>query len=347
MSNVTPIASPLTSYAEPNFSLIAQSTKDISRLAVFQSENLMAVMDKAQRASRYALDLDKVMGEKLVSISTQAQNLDFTELFNQLAEIDSEIAKGKLSASELKAAKEAREEQSDLFATQIRNIKAQLRSAAGDVKQTAGEVRAVVLAERTQEALKHQEELQPKLSKSIADKRAAWKSLDEDRSKIVAAQDVIRARNLIDIYKDFIPKDLEKIDLKKPEAEAIRLGVEVLKKLMGEVSEGFKYSDLADRRRAFDTQIDQLDTDIKELIAEQLANDALISDLRAVMTIDDKRDAVLGEADKLPTAFSGFADELDKLNGPAVTEASVTRVVNAIKTYTANCLDARNRVIIT
>lgn len=66
MSNVTPIA-PLTSYSEPDFSLIAQSTKDISRLAVFQTEKLMSVMDKAQRASGYALDLDKVMGEGLVN----------------------------------------------------------------------------------------------------------------------------------------------------------------------------------------------------------------------------------------------------------------------------------------
>ncbi|MGF6658873.1 hypothetical protein QF000_000517 [Paraburkholderia atlantica] len=347
MSNVTSIASSLTSYSEPDFSLIAQSTKDISRLAVFQSEKLMAVVDNAQRASGYVLDLDKVMGETLVSVSTQAQNLDFTELFSQVAEIDREIAKGKLSAEELKAANEAREEQSDLFATQNRNIKAELRSAAGAVRQKADEVRAVVLVERTQEALAHQEKLQQKLSKSVADKRAARRSLDEDRSKIIAAQAVIRARNLIDVYKDFIPKDLEKLDLKKPEAEAIRLGVEVLKRLMGEVSEGFKYSDLADQRKTFDRQIDKLDIDIKDLIAEQRANDPLMSDLRAVVTIDDKRAAVLGEAGKLPAAFSGFADELDKLNGPAVTEASVTKVVNAIKTYTTNCLDARNRVIIT
>ena len=347
MSNVTPFASPLTSYSEPDFSLIVQSTKDISRLAVFQTDKMMAVMDKAQRVSGYARNLDNVLGDELVSVSTKAQNLDFAVLFSQLAEIDRELAKGKLSPADVKAAQEARAEQTGLFAIQISDIKAKLRLAAAEVREKADEVRGVVLAERTQETLTQQQNRQPDLSKSIADTRATWKSIDGDRSKIIAAQDVIRARNIVDIFKDFIPKDLEKVDLKKPEVEAIRLGVEVLKKIMGEVSEGFKYSDLADQRKVLDGQIEQLDRDIHGLIAEQQANDALISDLSAVMAIDAKRDALIIEVNKLPVAFSGFADEVERLNGPAVTEASVTKLLGTIKSYAANCLDARNRVIIT
>ncbi|RZL88854.1 MAG: hypothetical protein EOP82_21540 [Variovorax sp.] len=346
MSNVTPLTPSLT-YAEPDFALIAQSTKDISRLAVFQTPKMMAVMDKAQRASTNALALDPVLGEKLVAISTKAQNLDFRELFGQLAEIDQELAKGKLSPADVKAAQGAREELTGLFGTQISDIKATLRNAATGVKQKLGEISAIVLSERTQETLTQQEQRKPELVSAIAAKRAAWKGLDGDRAKIIAAQDVIRARNIVDIYKDFIPKDLEKVDLKKPEAEAIRLGVEVLKKIMGEISEGFKYSDLADQRKALDSQIEQLDSDILALVAEQRENDALIGDLSAVISIDGKRNALIGEVNKLPSAFTGFADELDKLSGTAVTEASVTKILSSIKTYAANCLDARNRVIIT
>ncbi|MDM0116129.1 alpha-xenorhabdolysin family binary toxin subunit B [Variovorax sp. J22R133] len=347
MSNVTPIATAVTSYAEPDFNLIVQSTKDISRLAVFQTDKMMAVMDKAQRASGYALGLDKALGDQLVAVSTKAQSLDFSEIFSQIEEIDGEIAKGKLSPSEVKAAKEAREEQEGLFAQRIVDLKATLRGAASQLNQKAAEVRGVVLAERTQETLTQQEQRRPELVKAIADKRDEWKSLDADRKKIIDAQDVIRARGLIDIYKDYIPKDLEKVDLKKPEAEAIRLGVELLKKIMGEVSEGFKYSDLADQRKVFDGKIEQLDRDIQGLVAEQRANDALISDLSAVMAIDAKRNDLVGEANKVPVALTGFAAELDALNGPAVTEASVSKVMRSITTYTANCLDARNRVVIT
>src|SRR4030095_2853990 len=140
MSNVTPIASAITSYPEPDFGLIVQSTKYISRLAAFQTDKMMAVMDKAQRASTYALALDPVLGEELVSISTKAQNLDFRELFGQLAEIDSELAKGKLSPAEVKAAQGAREELTGLFAGQISDIKGKLRNAATHVKQKAAEI---------------------------------------------------------------------------------------------------------------------------------------------------------------------------------------------------------------
>ncbi|WP_144138314.1 alpha-xenorhabdolysin family binary toxin subunit B [Paraburkholderia sp. BCC1884] len=347
MSNVTPLVSPTTGYSEPDFHLIAQSTKDISRLAVFQTDKLMIIMDKAKRASGYALDLDKAMAEALVSVSTQAQSLDFREIFGQLAEIDAEIAKGKLSPADIKELEAAREEQSGLFGTRISGMKSKLRNGAAQVIEKANEVRGVVLAERTKELLAQQEQRQPELSNAVVAKRASWKAIDADRAKIIEAQDVIRARGIVDIYKDFIPKDLEKIDLKKPEAEAIRLGVEVLKKIMGEISEGFKYSDLANQRKVFDARIETLDVEIQELIAEQRANDILISDLSAVMAIDGKRDALLGEANKLPLAFSGFADELDRLNGPAVTEASASKLLGAIGNYTAKCLSARNSVIVT
>lgn len=346
MSNVATFASPYPSYSEPNFSTIAQSTKDISRLAVFRSAKLMAVMDKAQRASGYALDLNNVVGEELVALSAKIQNLDFGDLFDQLAEIDRELAKPGLSAQEVQEIQTAREELVGVFANGIRETRAKLRQSAGRISQKAAEVSGVVLAERTRESLADHQKRQPDIIKAIAEKRAEWTKLDDDRSKIIGAQDVIRARNIADIAKDFIPKDLEKLDLKKPEVEAIRLGVEVLKKVLGEVSEGFKYSDLADQRKVFDGKIEQLDGEIHDLLEDQKQNGALVDDLTAVITIDDKRNTVVSEVGKLPTAFTGFADELDKLSGTSVTQANVDRLVGAIKSYVGDAIEARNKVII-
>ena len=306
MSNVATFASPYPSYSEPDFKTIAQSTKDISRLAVFRSAKLMAVMDKAQRASGYALDLNNVVGAELVALSTKVGNLDFGDLFGQLAAIDGEVAKPGLSAQDVQDLQDAREELVGLFANSIRDTKAQLRQSAIKITEKSAEVSGVVLAERTRETLTDHENRQPGIIQAIAEKRAAWTKLDEDRGKIIAAQDVIRARNIADIAKDFIPKDLEKLDLTKPEVEAVRLGVEVLKKILGEVSEGFKYSDLANQRKAFDGKIDKLDGEIRDLLEDQTQNDAQIADLTAVITIDDKRNTVVSEVGKLPTAFNGF-----------------------------------------
>jgi hypothetical protein len=332
---------------EPDFGLIAQSTKDISRLAFFQTDKMQGVQEKAQRVSAYALDLQTILGEELVSLSTKVQNLDFRELFSQFAEIDQELAKGTLSAKDSVAAKEARAELEGLFGSGISETKGKLRAAALKVQQKAAEISGVVLAERTEETLKRHQALKPGFVKAIGEKVAAREKLIEDRSKIIAAQDVIRAKNIADTFKEFIPKDLEKLDMTKPEAEAIRLGVEVLKKILGEVSEGFKYADLADQRKVLDGKIDEVDGGIKALQDEQRENDALVDDLLKVMTIDSKRDVLMNEVNKLPVAWSGFADGLEKLSGSEVTEASVTRLLNTIKSYLGNCLDARNRVIIT
>jgi len=306
----------------------------------------MAVMDKAQRASGYALDLNTAIGEELVAVSTKLQNLDFSDLFSQLSEIDDELAKGTLKPDDIREAQAARQELEGVFANGIRDTKGKLRQGAARLVDKTAELTGVVLAERTREVLSQHQERQPAIIQAIADKRAAWKALDADRAKIIAAQDVIRSRNIADVIKDFIPKDLEKLDLKKPEVEAIKMGVEVLKKILGEVSEGFKYSDLADQRLSFDNKIAKLDGEIQDLIDEQTKNDLLVEDLKAVMSVDDKRDAVAAEANKLTTAFSGFADALDKLNGSAVTEASVNRLLGTIKSYVGNCLSARNKVII-
>ncbi len=346
MTDVTTFTSPNTSYPEPDFGLIAQTTKDISRLAIFQTDKMKGVTEKAERVSAYALDLQTILGEELVPLSTNVQSLDFTELFSSLTEIDRELASGKLSAEDTEEAKAAREELVGIFGAGIRGTRTKLRTAATRIQEKATEIGRVVLAERAQETLNRHLEKQPKLVTAIADKRDAREKIDADRAKIIAAQDVIRARNIADIIKDFIPKDLEKLDLKKPEVEAVKLGVEVLKKILGEVSEGFKYSDLADQRKVLDGKIEELNLGIDALLADQRENDALVGDLEAVMKIDSRRAALVKEVNKLPVALSGFADQLEKLSGSAVTEASVTKLLGTIKSYLGNCLDARNKVIV-
>ena len=163
MSTVAKLTSPNPSFPEPDFGLIAQSTKDISRLAVFTTDKLMAVMDKAQRASAYALDLQTVIGEELVALSTKVQNLDFKDLFSQLAEIDDELAKGNLSTEDTEAAKAARQELADVFGGGIGETKGKLRTAASRVQQKAAETGGVVLAERAAEILKQHQSRQPEL----------------------------------------------------------------------------------------------------------------------------------------------------------------------------------------
>jgi hypothetical protein len=308
---------------------------------------MMAVMDKAQRASGYALDLQTIVGEELVSLSAKVQNLDFRDLFGQLTEIDGELAKGTLNAEERQAAMEAREELAGVFANGIRDTRTKLRDAAKRIQDKAAEVSGVVLAERTRDLLAQHQQQQPQLKQQIDKKREKWDELDKDRAKIIAAQDVIRSRNIADIMKDFIPKDLEKIDLKKPEAEAIRLGVEVLKKILGEVSEGFKYSDLANQRKVLDDQIGELDREIRQLVDEQDVNDRLVGDLSAVIAIDQKRSELMTEINKLAAAFSGFDDEVGSLSGTAVNEKAISRLLDSMRSYFGNCLNARNKTIVT
>ncbi|XZG68810.1 alpha-xenorhabdolysin family binary toxin subunit B [Chitinibacteraceae bacterium HSL-7] len=346
MSNVTQISSWPARYDEPDFRLILQSAKDISRLVIFHSDQNSNVMEKAQRISTYCLELDRLVAERLSGIATKAAELDCRELFQFLSEIDHELSGGKLSSDERLSANSARKELLSQLEMQLMDLYASLDEARSDIQKKSGEIQSVILAERIQSSREHHEAIILRGNREISEKRDEQKSLAENRDKLIAAQDVIRARNIADMYKDFIPDNLDKIDLKNPEVEAIRQAVVVLKKILGEVSEGFRYIDLADQRQALDKKIGHISEEIQAIQKELDGSDRVLRDLKSIAEIDDRRRALLAEVGKLIGTLSGLGKELEAVGDSVITESGVGRIAKKVGDYAGRCLNARSGVIL-
>lgn len=349
MATVSKFTPGSASYPEPDFGVLAQATKDISRLRIFKTKSFPVLQEKAQTVTDRVFAMQDLIGSELIALSTDVQKLRFTKTVQQIAEIDEELKKG---ASD--AATEARGELVEYIGNTLGGSATMFRGSARKVQSLSDDIGGVVIAERAEDELARYKSRREELDKAIAAKEAEEKGLREDRAKIIASQDVIREKNLADIYKDYIPsgKDLKKPDKENPEAEAIEQATEVLKKMLGNVSEGFKYSDLADARKKLDAQIDEVMKEKQALQSDRAANDDVLGDLDRIMEIHDKRLLVIGEAAKLSTAWTRFPDEVEdeveNFDGSVVGSQvdEVDHLVRGMDDYLTRCIDKRNKVVI-
>jgi hypothetical protein len=341
MATVDKFTTTSASYPEPDFGVLGQATKDISRLNIFKTRTFPALQEKAQIVTDRVFAMHDLIGSELIALSTNVQSLDLMDTVQQIAEIDEELKVGARDALT-----EARGDLVGFISDSLGTSATKFSESAGKVQSKSDDIGEVVIVERAEDELARYQSRREALEKAIAEKEAEEKALREDRAKIIAGQDVIREKNIADIFKDYIPsgKDLKKLDLENPEAEAIEQATELLKKMLGTVSEGFKYSDLADARKKLDAKIDEVVKEKRALQSDLAADDDVLGDLNGVMDIHEKRSLVIGEAEKLSTAWMRFSDEVENLDGSQVSEVNI--LVRKMDDYLTRCIAKRNQVVV-
>jgi len=347
-AKVTKFATDSVNYPEPDFQVIYQAIKDISRDPFFNTDEMIILQDKAKRAADYSLALRDLLDTKMVELATKLKGVDESENFSTIAAIDSELAKGTLSESDTKAAKEAREQIQQQINGALSSVLDAFNTAIDEVQSKLDDIGNVVIAERAEDKIKKQQGYQKDLNDQIEEKEAYKKELEKNRDKIIESQDVIRERNIADMFKDYIPgaDDLKGLDLKAPEVEAVKQGAELAKKILGNVSEGLKYSQLTDARRDLDHKIDGVRKEISDLNGQRQAVEALIDDLGKVMNIDKNKKILISEVAKLVSAWTLFAGQMQNLDTTGAAEQNITKNIAGMRTYLDDLNEKRLKVII-
>ncbi|WP_304952573.1 alpha-xenorhabdolysin family binary toxin subunit B [Xenorhabdus sp. BG5] len=210
------------------------------------------------------------------------------------------------------------------------------------------DIRNMVIAERLGELLTQTESQKAKLLSDIESKAEKRNKLDVERAKIIESQDVIRENNIADMFKDFIPSasDIDGLDFTQPKKEAIKQaikqGVEIARKILGKVSEGLKYIDLADARMKLSDQIDQVIKESDALKVTLRETEQRLSGLKDVMQIEAERTIMLAEAVKLVQAWNAFATQLHRLSGNKVDQKYLTSLINDQLDFLANLTSQYN-----
>ncbi|MBK5554033.1 alpha-xenorhabdolysin family binary toxin subunit B [Pseudomonas sp. TH03] len=346
MNTVTAIDTHLIPYIDVK--KIIQTIRDVSRLASFRQDRADVLQDRAQRVAAYLNNIDQTMRESFPVLLTALNSASGQSYFDALAELNDALARNDLTSQDR-----------DMVSEEILNIKGNIEAMLAGVEAKftdrsrflENEVRSlykVEIDERADEPLKVARERKARLLVALNDHSLSKATCVEQRDTLIKAQDVIREFNLADMYKDYIPdsKALDGLDMENPKKEAVKQGVELVRKVLGVVSGGIKYIELATSRNNLDKEIQAL-TQLMEGLNKNLqtAEDAL-SDINAVVEIGRQRRVVGEEVIAVVGVWLGFSMSLDKLKSTDYTQSELSRFLNRYKTHLEGLTADYNSIMI-
>ncbi|SFU70869.1 alpha-xenorhabdolysin family binary toxin subunit B [Xenorhabdus koppenhoeferi] len=319
----------------PDIKAMNHAVNTIWLLAQRQTSGIEIIGDKVKRISLYSREFDEMVRDSLAQFIPVLKQLTSDTAFQTITEIDAALADPSLSEDDRQALILERNNLIQSLSKDINNVIVNFTDRANKLTNKISDISDMVITERLQDLLTQMESQKTELQTDIDEKIEKKNKLDVDRAKIIESQDVIRENNIADMFKDFIPsaKDIDGRDFTQPEKEAIKQaikqGAEMARKILGKVSEGLKYIDLANARMKLSDQIDQLvkETDVVKTKMREI--DLRLSGIRDVMQIDVERTILLSEAVKIEQAWTEFANQLHKLLGNEINQHDLISLVNS------------------
>lgn len=321
-------------YPEINIKAMNQAVNTIWLLAQRQTSGIEIINDKVKRISLYSREFDEMMRDSLAQLAPVLKQLTSDAAFQTIAQIDEALADPSLSKDDREALTLERNNLLQNLSKDIDNVIVSFTGRTNKLTNKISDISDMVIAERLQDLVTQAESQKTELQSDIDPKTEKRNKLDADREKIIESQDVIRQNNIADMFKDFIPsaKDIDGLDFTQPKKEAIKQaikqGAEIARKILGKVSEGLKYIDLADARMKLSDQIDQLITETDELKAKIREVELRLSGLKDVMQIDTERTTLLTEAVKIEQVWISFAEQLHKLSNDEINQQDLSNLIN-------------------
>ncbi|SFN38578.1 alpha-xenorhabdolysin family binary toxin subunit B [Xenorhabdus japonica] len=320
-------------YPEINIKALNQAANTIWLLAERQTSSIAIIEEKVKRIRLYCRDLNELVRSSLSQLTPILSQFAVGETFKAINQIDEALAAPDLSDDDRQALLEERDQLIQILSQDIDNVIVSFTGRTNQLSSKISDIRNMVIAERLEEILTQTELRKAELQSDIKGKTEKRNKLDAERDNVIESQDVIRANNIADMFKDFIPSasDIDSLDLTQPKKEAIKQaikqGAEITRKILGKVSEGLKYIDLADARMKLSDQIDQVMKESDTLETTLWETEQRLSGLNDVIQIDTERTTMLSEAVKLEQAWSSFTNQLHKLSGKEINQTNITVLI--------------------
>jgi hypothetical protein len=331
MSSVTPIDTPVVPVIDVK--TIIQTIRDVSRLANFRSERPDVLQERAQQVAAYLNNIDTHMRESFPVLLTALNNASRQQWFEVLDELNGALERQDLTP-----------EDRALVSDELSNVKSNIEALLEGVEAKfvarsrllANEVLSlykIEIGERADEPLKVSRARKARILAQLNDHNLNKAACTEQRDTLVKAQDVIREFNLADMYKNYIPegKALDGMDLENPKKEAVKQGIELVRKVLGVVSDGIKYTELATSRNNLDLEIQTISRLIEGLNIELQGAEDVLSDVTAVVEIGQRRRVVGDEIMAVADVWGGFSLNLETLKSEEYSQAGLRRLLARYK----------------
>ncbi|MCB0086935.1 MAG: alpha-xenorhabdolysin family binary toxin subunit B [Caldilineaceae bacterium] len=335
-------------FVQPDFGIIGQTIKNLSRLPFYKTDTMQSLQQKGQRIVNCGQSLDEILRTTLPKRQVQLQNSGLNSQLTSLDEIQAALQDGSLSADNRAALQaEITTIQQEIQAI-ITKIRTDFANSAAQIDRTVADMRSIVLQERAEDILTDKQGQLDNLNQELAALQSKRTQLQEEQAQLRKSMDVLNERNVADTFADYIPsaESLNGMDLKQPEVEAVKQGVELYRKIFKNISEGIKYSEMADALDTLNQRIRDVDGQREKAKSQRDDVNNSIEDLQTVMQIHVQRQTLTDEVEKISNAWRFFAQKLTTDAAATLDMSTVLNLFEQQQTYLSNLVAGQNSVIL-
>ncbi|MHC8327007.1 alpha-xenorhabdolysin family binary toxin subunit B [Pseudomonas sp. LB1P83] len=333
MSNVTLIDTPVIPVIDVKN--IIQTIRDISRLANFRNERPDVLQERAHRVVAYLNNIDTALRESFPVLLTALSNASGQQWFEVLDELNGALARHDLTPEDRALVADELANVKGNINTMLEGVEAKFIARSRLLDNEVQSLYKIEIGERADEPLKVARDRKARILTQLNDHHLNKATCEEQRDTLIKAQDVIREFNLADMYKNYIPdaKALDGLDMENPKKEAVKQGIELVRKVLGVVSDGIKYSQLATSRNNLDLEIESITRLVEGLNNELQGAEDVFSDISAVVEISRRRRTAGEEIIVVAGVWRGFSMHLETLKNLEYNQAGLTRLLARYKSH--------------
>ncbi|TBN38957.1 alpha-xenorhabdolysin family binary toxin subunit B [Pseudomonas sp. BGI-2] len=333
MSNVTPIDAPVIPVIDVKN--IIQAIRDISRLANFRNERPDVLQERAHRVVAYLNNIDTALRESFPVLLTALNSAFGQHGFEVLDELNGALARHDLTPEDRALVADELANVKGNINTMLEGVEAKFIARSRLLESEVQSLYKIEIGERADEPLKVARDRKARILTQLNDHHLNKATCEEQRDTLIKAQDVIREFNLADMYKNYIPdaKALDDLDMSNPKKEAVKQGIELVRKVLGVVSDGIKYTQLATSRNNLDLEIESMGRLVEGLNNELQAAEDLFSDISAVLEICRRRRIAGEEIIVVAGVWRGFSMHLETLKNLDYNQAGLARLLTRYKNH--------------
>ncbi|MHC8344224.1 alpha-xenorhabdolysin family binary toxin subunit B [Pseudomonas sp. RT6P73] len=331
MSSVTPIDTPVIPVIDVKN--IIQTIRDISRLANFRNERPDVLQERAHRVVAYLNNIDTTLRESFPVLLTALNNASGQQWFEVLDELNGALARHDLTPEDRALVADELANVKGNIETMLEGVEAKFIARSRLLESEVQSLYKIEIGERTDEPLKVARDRKARILAQLNDHHLNKATCVEQRDTLIKAQDVIREFNLADMYKNYIPdgKILDGLDMANPKKEAVKQGIELVRKVLGVVSDGIKYTQLATSRNNLDLEIESITRLVEGLNNELQSAEDLFSDISAVAEVGRRRRTAGEEIIVVAGVWRGFSMHLETLKNLEYNQAGLSRLLTRYK----------------
>lgn len=303
-------------FAKPDVGALKMAPKNMLYLFnSLETSYLPSLREKSQRLVGYVQTSNENLKHSLIESKAKLESQNIASYTTQLERLFLSLNDPALPDMKKKLLSQAADQLRGNLQRLIVEVEILFSAIADRFFDELSRIEDVLIEVHIPDALQGKSQQKRTLEKALGEIETQKQLLITRKNMLIDSLDIMRRRNLIDMFSDYLPTDqeIEGLNLTQPEVEALKQGINLYRKMAQNLSEGVEYAKLADARDQLYRDIEKLNQEGRQLSAELSTIQHELQDVSSLAGIDAERDRYVAEARKLLNSLDFFSARLHNL----------------------------------